>query len=49
MSNLSSFVSQFSLIRLPDFVTRDDFEWAVKEAEKKKKEDFSARLLKKLE
>ncbi len=31
-----------SLIRLPDFVTRDDFEWAVKEAERKKKEDFSA-------
>ena len=26
-----------SLIRLPDFVTQDDFAWAVDEAEKKKK------------
>ncbi|MBQ6535182.1 MAG: GyrI-like domain-containing protein [Firmicutes bacterium] len=31
-----------SLIRLPDFVTEDDFEWAKIEAAKKKKEDFSA-------
>ena len=31
-----------SLIRLPDFVTVEDFEWAVKEAAKKKKTDFSA-------
>ena len=30
-----------SVIRLPDFVTRDDFGWAVKEAERKKKTDFS--------
>ena len=30
-----------SLIRLPDFVTKEDFEWAIKEASKKKKEDFS--------
>ena len=29
------------MIRLPDFVTRDDFGWAVKEAERKKKTDFS--------
>lgn len=30
-----------SLIRLPDFVTREDFQWAVAEATKKKKQDFS--------
>lgn len=30
-----------SMIRLPDFVTKDDFEWAVEEATKKKKTDFS--------
>ncbi len=30
-----------SLIRLPDFVTREDFNWAIEEAEKKKKQDFS--------
>lgn len=30
-----------SMIRLPDFVTKEDFDWAVAEAEKKKKEDFS--------
>ena len=30
-----------SVIRLPDFVTREDFEWAVQEATKKKKTDFS--------
>ena len=29
------------VIRLPDFVTREDFEWAVEEATKKKKTDFS--------
>lgn len=29
-----------SLIRLPDFVTKKDFEWAIKEATKKKKLDF---------
>lgn len=30
-----------SVIRLPDFVTKDDFDWAVDEATKKKKQDFS--------
>ena len=30
-----------SIIRLPDFVTEDDFTWAVDEATKKKKQDFS--------
>lgn len=30
-----------SLIRLPDFVTKADFEWAVAEATAKKKSDFS--------
>lgn len=31
-----------SCIRLPDFVTQDDFDWAVAEATAKKKLDFSA-------
>ncbi|MDE6107934.1 MAG: GyrI-like domain-containing protein, partial [Oscillospiraceae bacterium] len=30
-----------SLIRLPDFVTGADFDWAVEEATRKKKQDFS--------
>ena len=30
-----------SVIRLPDFVTKDNFDWAVAEAERKKKMDFS--------
>ena len=30
-----------SLIRLPDFVTREEFDWAVEEATRKKKQDFS--------
>ena len=30
-----------SVIRLPDFVTKDDFEWAIEEATLKKKMDFS--------
>ena len=30
-----------SLIRLPDFVKKSDFDWAVKEATAKKKSDFS--------
>lgn len=30
-----------SLIRLPDFVTKEDFDWAIEEATKKKKQDFS--------
>lgn len=31
-----------SLIRLPDFVKKSDYEWALEEAAKKKKTDFSA-------
>ncbi len=30
-----------SMIRLPDFVTKEDFDWAVEEATRKKKVDFS--------
>ena len=30
-----------SVIRLPDFITRADYEWAVEEATAKKKQDFS--------
>ena len=30
-----------SVIRLPDFVTKEDFAWAVEEATRKKKTDFS--------
>ena len=30
-----------SLIRLPDFITEEDFNWAIEEATKKKKQDFS--------
>ena len=30
-----------SVIRLPDFVTKKDFDWAVDEAARKKKQDFS--------
>ena len=30
-----------SVIRLPDFVTEEDFDWAVTEASRKKKADFS--------
>ncbi len=30
-----------SIIRLPDFVTKEEFEWAIKEATNKKKQDFS--------
>lgn len=30
-----------SIIRLPDFVTKKDFDWAVSEATNKKKQDFS--------
>lgn len=30
-----------SVIRLPDFVTKADFDWAIEEASGKKKEDFS--------
>ena len=31
-----------SVIRVPDFVSRADFDWAVAEATRKKKQDFSA-------
>ncbi len=31
-----------SLIRLPEFVTEDAFDWAVRESEEKKQQDFSA-------
>lgn len=34
-------MSFISVIRLPDFVSRNDFDWAVKEATYKKKQDFS--------
>ena len=34
--------SFISCIRLPDFVTREDFDWVVSEAAAKKKLDFSA-------
>lgn len=30
-----------SVIRVPDFVTEEDFKWAVEEAEQKKRQDFS--------
>lgn len=30
-----------SVIRLPDFVTKSDFDWAIEEATQKKKRDFS--------
>lgn len=39
-SDKSSFC-WISVIRLPDFVTKSDFEWAVGEATRKKKTDFS--------
>ena len=39
-SNKSGF-NFISLIRLPDFVTKCDFDWAIQEATKKKKTDFS--------
>ena len=29
-----------SIIRLPDFVTKEDFDWAIKEATNKKKSRF---------
>jgi hypothetical protein len=40
-SDKSSF-NWISLIRLPDFVTKDNFKWAVKNASKKKKIDCSS-------
>ena len=41
LSHKESFVWT-SMIRLPDFVTRAEFDWAVQEATAKKKKDFSA-------
>ena len=29
------------MIRLPDFVTKEEFDWAISEANNKKKQDFS--------
>lgn len=40
-SNKDSF-NWISVIRLPDFVTKADFDWAVEEATRKKKADFSS-------
>lgn len=40
LSHKESFV-WISMIRLPDFVTRAEFDWAVQEAAVKKKRDFS--------
>ncbi|MBR3962417.1 MAG: GyrI-like domain-containing protein [Oscillospiraceae bacterium] len=40
-SNKDSF-RWISCIRLPDFVKKEDFEWAVRIAEEKKKKDFSS-------
>lgn len=40
-SNKSAF-RWISMIRLPDFVTKEDFDWAVRTAEKKKKMDCSS-------
>ncbi len=40
-SNKDSF-RWISCIRLPDFVKKEDFEWAVRTAEEKKKKDFSS-------
>ena len=34
-----------SVIRLPDFVKKTDFDWAIREAEEKKKQDFSKAVL----
>ena len=45
MTNLRStyglLSGKISVIRLPDFVTKADFDWAVEEAARKKKTDFS--------
>lgn len=34
-------LSFISVIRLPEFVTKAEFDWAIKEATEKKKQDFS--------
>ncbi|MGD1823041.1 MAG: GyrI-like domain-containing protein [Pleomorphochaeta sp.] len=40
LSKMETF-SWISIIRLPDFITKKDFEWAIKETTNKKKIDFS--------
>lgn len=40
--SIEGYFDFISCIRLPDFVSRDDFDWAVAEATTKKKLDFSA-------
>ena len=39
--NKKSDLNFISIIRLPDFVTKEDFSWAIQEATMKKKQDFS--------
>lgn len=39
--NLKDKMHFISVIRLPDFVTKEDFDWALEEASNKKKQDFS--------
>lgn len=39
--NRKSDMNFISAIRLPDFITRADFDWAIQEAAQKKKQDFS--------
>lgn len=39
--NKKSKLCFISIIRLPDFITKNDFDWAILEATKKKKQDFS--------
>lgn len=39
--NAKETFSFISMIRLPEFVTKEEFEWAVREATHKKKQDFS--------
>ena len=39
--NRKSDMSFISIIRLPDFITKKDFDWAIKVAESKKNIDFS--------
>lgn len=39
--NRKSDMNFISVIRLPDFITRADFDWAIQEATRKKKQDFS--------
>ena len=39
--NNKSSMNFISIIRLPDFVTKSDFNWAIEEATRKKKIDFS--------